>query len=91
MRQFLIAFVCLSTIAMAQNVVVATPGLPVSADPMLVMSATPDAPVSRFMPSAALSGGNVPEPATMMLLVAGLSGLTAIGGRNHDRRKKRFS
>ena len=85
MRQFLIAFVCLSTIAMAQTVVVATP---LSADPVPAMSATSEASSSAFVPSAAPLGGNVPEPATMMLLVLGLSGLTAVSGRNHARKKR---
>ncbi len=85
MRQFLIAFVCLSTIAMAQTVVVATP---LSADPVHVMSAASEASGDALVSSAALVGGGVPEPAAMMLLVLGLSGLTAVGGRNHTRKKQ---
>ena len=85
MRQFLIAFVCLSTIAMAQTVVVATP---LSADPVPAMSANSEASSSAFVPSATPLGGKVQEPATMMLLVLGLSGLTAVSGRNHARKKR---
>jgi hypothetical protein len=84
MRQFLIAFVCLSTIAMAQTVVVA---MPLSADPVPAMSANSEASSSAFVPSATPLGGKVQEPATMMLLVLGLSGLTAVSGRNHARKK----
>jgi len=84
MRQFLIAFICLSTLAMAQNVVVATP----LSDPVPVASAASEASGNRFVPSAALLDGGVPEPATMLLLVAGLSGLSAVGGRNHGRKKR---
>ena len=85
MRQFLIAFVCLSTIAMAQTVVVATP---LSADPVPAMSANSEANSSAFVPSAAPLGGKVQEPATMMLLVLGLSGLTAVSGSNHAGKKR---
>lgn len=84
MRQFLIAFICLSTLAMAQNVVVATP----LSDPVPAASAASEASGNRFVPSAALLGGSVPEPATMLLLVAGLSGLSAVGGRNRARKKR---
>jgi len=85
MHRFLIAFVCLSTLAMAQNVVVATP---LSADSALAISATSETNRHRLAPTAALLGDELPEPTTMMLLIAGLSGLTAVGGRDHDRKKR---
>lgn len=77
MRRFLIAFFCLSTIAMAQNVVVATP-LNVDSAPALGAISEP----------VGVLGGEIPEPATMMFLIAGVSGLAAVGGRNPDGRKR---
>ena len=83
MRQFWIALVCLLTLAVAQNMIVATP-LTTDAD----RAACPpsDIIMSQFGSASALTCREVPAPATMLLLVAGLSGLTAVGGRNRDRK-----
>lgn len=85
MRQFLIAFVCLSTLAMAQNVVVATP---LAVESTLEISASSEGRDHSLVPTAARLEDERPNPTTMMLLVAGLSGLTAAGGRKHDRKKR---
>ncbi len=86
MHRFLIAFVCLSALAMVQNVVVVTP---LAVDSPLEIGAASEHSGHHLMPTAdILEEDNRPEPATVMLLVAGLSGLTAVGGRKHDREKR---
>jgi hypothetical protein len=84
MHQFLIVFVCLSTIAIAQNVVVAAPASSKAEFEIVVVSA--DGP-GRFSSSALIHADDAPAPATMMLLIGGLSGLAAVG-RHSQRRKK---
>jgi hypothetical protein len=81
MRQFWIALVCLSTLAMAQNMVVVAP---LSTDEDRAACPPAEITTSQFSPASAFPGGEVPTPATMLLLVVGLSGLTAVGGRNRD-------
>lgn len=85
MRAFLIAFVCLSTLAMAQNVVVATP---VVVERELMIHASTGVSGERFVTSPARLHGGVPAASTTLMLVFGLSGLCAVGGRNHDRRNR---
>ncbi len=82
MRAFLIAFVCLSTLAMVQNVVVATP-LVSAAE--LTISAIPEDSGPRLLPATSSHHSDAPRATTMMLLVVGLSGLCAVGGRHHDQ------
>ena len=80
MRRFLIAFICLSTLAMAQNVVAGTPAPAaqgVWATAGLVGSQTDSSARQRV-------GGETPELATMLLLVVGLAGLAAVGRRRDD-------
>lgn len=88
MRAFLIAFVCLSTLALLQNVVVATPATTSEA----VGQA---AAMERSLP-ARESGAHeaaapphprraTPQPAATGLLVLGLSGLCAVGSRRTQR------
>lgn len=67
MHRFLTAFLCLSTLAMTQNVVAGTPN-PAG---LLQTAAMVGDPV----------GGEVPSPSTMLLLVTGLAGLSAVGSR----------
>jgi len=85
MRRFLTAFICLSTLAMAQNVIAAAPSFaeqglevvdcPLGLSPIGAETVGPaDRPASEL-----------PEPGTMMLLVAGFSGLTAVGARDQER------
>ena len=88
MRAFLIAFVCLSTLAMAQNVVVAVP---------VVSEAQASEPVAPRTDAGAVASPEsmdraerpVPQASTMALLIAGLSGLCAVGNRRHERRDGR--
>ena len=76
MRRFLIAFVCLSTIALLQNVVVATPAH---------SDETPAAAADRAQTRLLAAPPQRPDAPTLMLLVAGLSGLAAVGGRSEEQ------
>jgi hypothetical protein len=87
MRAFLIAFICLSTLAMAQNVVVATPlprGDEGGSDSTRVDAATSD----HSGAVATIAPREAPDPATMGLLVVGLSGLCAVGNRRSAPRRR---
>ncbi|MFO0689210.1 MAG: hypothetical protein U0900_10895 [Myxococcota bacterium] len=82
MHRFLTAFLCLSTLAMTQNVVAGTPsplqavGVEAIAEATAVTSRATAPDLSR-----ASVGGEVPSPGTMLLLVTGLAGLSAVGSR----------
>lgn len=82
MHRFLTAFLVLSTLAMTQNVVAGTPTAmtrgETSSIPTAALAATREAVPAR-MPATV--GGEVPAPSTMLLLVTGLAGLSAVGGR----------
>ncbi|MBY0399830.1 hypothetical protein K2X89_06010 [Myxococcota bacterium] len=82
MHRFLTAFLCLSTLAMTQNVVAGTPN-PVG--DVRAAVAVRDSAADRLASGSALSqatvGGEVPSPGTMLLLVTGLAGLSAVGNR----------
>lgn len=84
MRQFLIAFVCLATIAIAQNVLVATPAS--SKTEFEIGAVSADGP-GRFSSSVLLLADDAPAPATMMLLIGGLSGLAAVSSHSQHRKK----
>ena len=90
MRAFLTAFICLSVLVMAQNVIAIAPSSPlVGADSKSVEASADSQPVGadvRLTASSATSGRDIPDPGTMILLVAGLSGLTAVGARSEGRR-----
>lgn len=86
MRQFWIALVCLSTLAMALNVVSAAPLSSAAERPIGPPS---DVGAKGFDSETTLPGRELPTPSTTMLLVLGLSGLTAVGGRGHSRDRKR--
>ena len=81
LRRFLTAFVCLSTLAFAQNVVAGT-SMPDSKT--VVMQAEKEYEASLEARIAVKVGGAVPTPSTMMLLVCGLAGLTAAGSRQSE-------
>ncbi len=71
-------FFCLSTLAMAQNVLVATPESSAAKPLVGITTVGPSiGPSGRSQPV----GREIPSPAPMMLFVAGLSGLAAVGGR----------
>ena len=93
MRSFLAAFICLSTLAMAQNVIAAAPSTaqPDQSDVFEcpTKNANGVASATDLFIVAGMPERSVPEPATMMLLVAGLSGLTAMGTRQEAREAKR--
>jgi hypothetical protein len=74
MSRFLLALVCLSTLAMAQNRVVATPDL--------------ESAHEATLSAASIVGENVPRPAATILLIVGLSGLAAAGNRPARRRDR---
>lgn len=106
MRAFLTAFICLSTLAMAQNVVVATPVVsdgieahdsagtlpPLAGTPgsELTISAGPEEAPRSFVGSSASRGPSASRATTMLLFVFGLSGLCAVGGRRHDRKQRQL-
>jgi len=79
MSRFLISLVCLSTLAMAQNRIVVEPDL-----------AGPTAePAGGLLATASIVGKQAPRPAAVLLLVVGLSGLTAAGSRRPRRGARR--
>ncbi len=82
MHRFLTAFLCLSTLAMTQNVVAGTPS-PFATHESAVVALGGDGlqPGAGLAPSRAAVGGEVPSPGTMLLLVTGLAGLSAVGSR----------
>ncbi|MAG33555.1 MAG: hypothetical protein CL908_21975 [Deltaproteobacteria bacterium] len=80
MRRFLTVFICLSTLALAQNVVAASPA-PTSDPAEILLTAERADAGELVVASGAAVGGEMPTPTTMMLLVTGLAGLTAAGGR----------
>lgn len=84
MHRFLTAFLCLSTLAMAQNVVAGTPRPVLDADRgEAIVLQTPGERVmaSGVELSQAVVGGQVPSAGTMLLFVTGLAGLSAVGRR----------
>lgn len=89
MRRFLTAFICLSTLAMAQNVIAAAPSSPSDGLEAVECPLPTTAPGvgldAVLIASPVAPDRDLPEPGTMMLLVAGLSGLTAVGARGEGR------
>ncbi len=82
MHRFLTAFVCLSTLALTQNVVAGTPTAYASLQaPAIVDARGSEAGLvlAGPLPARAVVGGEVPSPVTMLLLVTGLAGLAAVG------------
>lgn len=81
MHRFLTAFLCLSTLVMTQNVVAGTPS-PLDSLEARVIAAGESATRPDGMALAPdRVGGNVPSPASLMLFVTGLAGLSAVGSR----------
>lgn len=85
MHRFLTAFLCLSTLAMTQNVVAGTPSPVASSAARMVVQDVEKSGVG-VVAQASLGGGavggEVPSPGTMLLLVTGLAGLSAVGNRS---------
>jgi hypothetical protein len=86
MHRFLTAFLCLSTLVMTQNVVAGTPS-PLDSLEARVMAAGQSAtrPADGTLSPDAV-GGEVPSPATLMLFVTGLAGLSAVGSRGRTEK-----
>jgi len=86
MHRFLTAFLCLSTLVMTQNVVAGTPS-PLDSLEARVMAAGQSAtgPVDGALSPDAV-GGKVPSPASLMLFVTGLAGLSAVGSRGRTEK-----
>lgn len=81
MHRFLTAFVCLATLAMAQNVLAVTPRPIQARDAEQVVV---QAPGERVMPSGvelsqAAVAAEIPSSGTILLFVTGLAGLAAVG------------
>jgi hypothetical protein len=83
MHRFLVAFLCLSTLAMAQNVVAGTPSALREGQAGMTVEAVQAGLASGVDLTRSTAGGEVPSPGTLLLLVTGLAGLSAVGG---DRR-----
>jgi len=90
MHRFLTAFLCLSTLVMTQNVVAGTPSPFVSSEARRIVQGTD---LSSGLPGVERSrdrfGGEVPWPGTMLLLVTGLAGLSAVGSRGRVKQPLR--
>ena len=88
MHRFLTAFLCLSTLAMTQNVVAGTPSPAESVEARVVASGVDAAGLStvQLLPGDPV-GGEVPAPSTMLLLVTGLAGLSAVGSRGRSSKQ----
>jgi hypothetical protein len=78
MRRFLTALIGLSILVMAQNVVAIMP-TPSSADLQIEIAADASS-AENAQPGAATIVG-IPEPMSLVLLLTGISGLTAAGSR----------
>jgi hypothetical protein len=79
MSRFLISLVCLSTLAMAQNRIVVASDAP---------GPNPES-AGTLIATASMIREDAPRPAAVMLLVVGLSGLTAAGSRGSRREDRR--
>lgn len=82
MHRFLTAFLCLSTLVMTQNVVAGTPS-PFASQEARRITQGRDLSIGLSDAERAQDriGGEVPSPGTMLLLVTGLAGLSAVGSR----------
>jgi len=81
MHRFLTAFLCLSTLAMTQNVVAGTSSRLDALDARAIARSAAAGAAGGEGVVPGRIGGEVPTPATTMLLVTGLAGLSAVGGR----------
>ena len=81
MHRFLTAFLCLSTLAMTQNVVAGTPTPFPALETRVRAAGMSHSGLEVQASSQAPVGGEIPSAGTMMLFVTGLAGLSAVGGR----------
>ncbi len=84
MRQFWIALVCLSALTLALKVERAEP---LSAGPENGICPPSVVASNEFALAVVVPDNAGPTPSMLLLLVVGLSGLTAVGGRSRDREK----
>ena len=81
MRRFIAVFICLSALVLAQNVVAGTPVEALDRSEMLLAVAGQAESRVAGLEDAEAVGGEIPDPGTLMLLLTGLAGLAAVGGR----------
>ncbi len=88
MRRFLVALTILTVLVMSQNVVAGTP-VPAGAGLLgeTVEELAAAGPVAAASTPVGPVGGATPEPLTLGLLLAGLSGLAAAGSRSGRQRR----
>ncbi len=84
MRQFWIALVCLSALTLALNVERAEPP---STDPENGICPPSAVASNEFALAVVVPGDEGATPSVLLLLVVGLSGLAAVGGRSRDQEK----
>lgn len=88
MHRFLTAFLCLSTLALTQNVVAGTPSAHASLPtPAIVEAGAAGLALAELEPVRAAVGGGVPSPGTMLLLVTGLAGLSAVSSPKRNAKQ----
>jgi len=85
MRKTVIFLVLLSAFAMTRNVLVVSAGSPASSAAELTAAASDRA--MQFEQFGMSSDAAAEGPGTLSLLVAGLAGLMAAGGRRADRER----
>ena len=81
MHRFLTAFLCLSTLAMTQNVVAGTRSPLATLETQVIAAGGYPTGLEGEAVSRGTVGGEVPSPGSMMLLVTGLAGLATVGSR----------
>jgi hypothetical protein len=94
MRRFLTILICLSALALAQNVIAAAPASGISAsrgttafeEAGAAVVTTPERTADDDVLAArTMVESDVPAPGAMMLFIVGLSGLTTVGSRTDPR------
>ena len=88
MRQTLLALICLSTFALAQNVLAIAPSVESGPGAAKLSMTIAHVAHAGFVSNPAGSSQEAAPMSAMALLLVGLSGLTIAGGRRHDRSRK---
>jgi hypothetical protein len=79
MHRFLTIFLCLSTLVMTQNVVASTPSSLDAVEPRLIAAGAVE---SQHATASRVADGGTQSGAGLLLLAAGLAGLSAAGSRD---------